>query len=59
MSDITSIPAFQLLLQMFRSLFADTTNIADKEINKLVDAFMDAIPALLKSKLQATYTTEH
>ena len=54
MSDITSIPAFQLLLQMFRSLFADTTNIADKEINKLVDAFMDAIPALLKSKLQAT-----
>lgn len=37
-----------------RSLFADTTNIADKEINKLVDAFMDAIPALLKSKLQAT-----
>lgn len=54
MSDITSIPAFQLLLQMFRSLFADTTNIADKEIHKLVDAFMDAIPALLKSKLQAT-----
>ena len=54
MSDITSIPAFQLLLQMFRSLFADTTNITDKEINKLVDAFMDTIPALLKPKLQAT-----
>lgn len=53
MSDITWIQAFRLLLQMFRSLLADTTDIANEEIDKLVDAFMDAIPTLLKSKLQA------
>lgn len=29
-----------------------TADIADEEINKLVDAFMDALPTLLKSKLQ-------
>lgn len=53
MSDITWIQALQLLLQMFRSLLADTADIADEEIDKLVDAFMDALPTLLKSKLQA------
>jgi len=52
MSDITWIQAFQLLLQMFKTLLADTFDIADDEITKLVDAFMDTIPALLKAKLQ-------
>lgn len=52
MSDITWIQAFQLLLQMFRTLLADNINIAEEEIDKLVDTFMDAIPTLLKSKLQ-------
>ncbi len=53
MSDITWIQAFQLLLQMFRELLADNLDIADDKIDALVDAFMDAVPALLKSKLQA------
>lgn len=53
MSDITWIQAFQLLLQMFSELLADNLDIADDKINALVDAFMDAIPALLKVKLQA------
>ena len=53
MSDITWIQAFQLLLQMFRTLLADKLDIADDEITALVDAFMDAIPTLLKTKLQA------
>ena len=53
MSDITWIQAFQLLLQMFRSLLADQIDISDEKIDELVDAFMDAIPELLKSKLQA------
>ena len=44
---------FQLLLQMFRALLADTTDITDDEIDELADAFIEAIPALLKSKLQA------
>lgn len=52
MSDITWIHAFQLLLQMFRTLLADNIDTAEEEIDKLVDTFMDAIPTLLKSKLQ-------
>ena len=52
MSDITWIQAFPLLLQMFRELAADHLDITDDKIDALADAFMDAIPALLKSKLQ-------
>src|SRR5574344_1107862 len=53
MSDITWIQAFQMLLHMFRTLLADQIDVSDEKIDELVDAFMDAIPALLKSKLQA------
>lgn len=53
MSDITWIQAFQMLLQMFRTLLADQIDVSDEKIDELVDAFMDTIPALLKSKLQA------
>ena len=53
LSDITWIQAFQMMLQMFRTLLADQIDISDEKIDELVDAFMDAIPALLKSKLQA------
>ena len=35
------------------TLLADNLDIADDEITALVDAFMDAIPTLLKTKLQA------
>ena len=53
LSDITWIQTFQMMLQMFRTLLADQIDISDEKIDALVDAFMDAIPALLKSKLQA------
>ena len=53
MADITWIQAFQMMLQMFKTLLADQIDISDEKIDELVDAFMDAIPALLKSKLQA------
>jgi len=53
LSDITWIQAFQLLLQMFRALLTDNTELSDEKINELADTFMDTIPALLKSKLQA------
>ncbi len=53
LSDITWIQAFQMLLQMFRTLLADQIDISNEKIDELVNAFMDAIPALLKSKLQA------
>ena len=39
--------------EVFRTLLADNLDIADDEITALVDAFMDAIPTLLKTKLQA------
>lgn len=53
MSDITWIQAFQMMLQMFRTLLADNEALPDEKIDELVDAFMNAIPALLKSRLQA------
>lgn len=53
MADITWVQAFQLLLQMFRTLLADNTELSNEKINELVDAFMDTLPLLLKSKLQA------
>ncbi len=52
-SDITWIQAFQLLLQMFRVLLTENIELSDEKIRELVDTFMDTIPALLKSKLQA------
>ncbi len=51
MSDITWIQAFQLMLQMFRTMLTDNVELPDEKIDELVDAFMNAIPALLKSKL--------
>lgn len=52
-SDITWIQALQLLLQMFRKLLTDNPDMTDDKIDELVNTFMDTIPALLKSKLQA------
>ena len=52
MSDITWIQAFQILLEMFKTLLVDQIDISGTKIDELVDAFMDALPDLLKSKLQ-------
>lgn len=52
MSDITWIQIFRMMLPMFRTLLGDQIDITDEKIDELVDAFMDAIPALLKAKLQ-------
>lgn len=53
MSDITWIQAFQMLLEMFRTMLTTNMELSEEKINELVDAFMDAIPAVLKSRLQA------
>ena len=53
MADITWIQAFQMLLQMFRTMLTDNTELSDEKINELVEAFMNALPALLKTQLQA------
>ena len=52
MSDITWIQAFQMLLQMFRTMLSDNTELSEEKINDLVDTFMNTLPALLKSQLQ-------
>ena len=52
MSDITWIQAFQMMLQMFRTILADYCELSDEKIDELVDAFMNAIPALLKTQLE-------
>ena len=53
MADITWIQAFQMLLQMFRVILRDSTELSEDKINELVDAFMSTLPVLLKTQLQA------
>ena len=53
MSDITWIQAFQMLLQMFRTMLSDNSELSDEKINELASAFMNTLPAILKIRLQA------
>jgi hypothetical protein len=53
MSDITWIQAFQMMLQMFRTILTENCELTEEKITELVDVFMNAIPALLKTQLQA------
>ena len=41
-----------MLLQMFRTVLTENTELSDEKISELVDAFMNAFPELLKTKLQ-------
>ncbi len=42
-----------MLLQMFRTILADNTELSEEKIDELVDAFMNTLPIVLKSRLQA------
>ena len=42
-----------MLLQMFKTMLTENTELSDEKISELVDAFMNALPALLKTQLQA------
>ena len=53
MSDITWIQAFQMLLHMFQNILVDELELSEEKLDELVDAFMNAIPTVLKSKLKA------
>ena len=53
MSDITWIQAFQMLLQMFQNILVDELELSEEKLDELVDAFMNAIPTVLKLKLKA------
>lgn len=50
-SDIKWVEAFQMLLEMFRTILAGYLELSEEKVNNLVDAFMNAIPAVLKSRL--------
>ena len=50
-------PMITMLLQMFRTMLAENTGLSDEKISELVNAFMNALPALLKTKLQACFFT--
>ena len=43
-----------MLLQMFRTMLSDNTELSDEKINELANAFMDALPTMLKTQLQAS-----
>ena len=51
MSDITWIQAFQMLLQMFRTMLSDNTELSDEKIDELANAFMDAQEKNLKDMI--------
>ena len=53
MADITWIQAFQMLLQMFRNMLIDNSELSEDKINELVDVFMNTLPPLLKTQLNA------
>jgi len=40
------------MLQMFRTMLANHSELSEEKICELVDAFMNAIPFSLKSQLQ-------
>ena len=42
-----------MLLQMFRTILNDNSELSDEKIDELVDVFMDTIPAVLRLRLQA------
>ena len=44
---------FSDVAQMFRTMLSDNTELSDEKIDELANVFMDALPALLKTKLQA------
>jgi len=54
MSNITWIQAFQMLLQMFRTILNDNTELSDDKIDELVDTFINTLPTLLKTQLQVS-----
>ena len=38
---------------MFRTMLSDNNELSEEKIDEMMEAFISAIPALLKAKLQA------
>ena len=43
-SDIMWIQSFQMLLQMFRTLLTENTDLSDEKIDKLIEVFINILP---------------
>ena len=41
-----------MLLQMFRTMLSDNTELSDEKIAGLADTFMNTLPVMLKTQLQ-------
>jgi len=52
LADISWIQAFHLLLDTFLDTLSERLFLSDKLLNELMDAFISAIPAVLKHKLK-------
>ena len=42
-----------MLLQIFWTMLTENTELSDEKISELVDAFMNTLPMILKTQLQA------
>jgi len=52
MSDITWIQAFHLLMQVFLDTITDKLSLTSEQLDRLMEAFMAALPKELKIRLQ-------
>ena len=39
---------FKLIAELFKAMFTENAELSDEKINELVDAFMNALPVILK-----------
>lgn len=52
LSDIPFAAALQLLMDMFRATLTEVTGLSEKKIDAMLEKFMEALPLLIKSKLE-------
>lgn len=44
---------YRSVVQMFRTILTENTALSDEKISELLDALINALPAMLKTQLQA------
>lgn len=52
-ADITWSAAIEILIDMFRTIINNITELSEKKVNELLDKFIDTLPIFLKQKLKA------
>ena len=51
LSDITWLESFRLLMEVFISTVSEKTLLTEKELDVLLETFIEALPEMLKNKL--------